>query len=108
GAFLGLSLPAAPGEGREQAERAGAAPPRPPARLHLVVPGGRDAPPLPPTVTALIDTEGALAATYGAARGTLWAIRPDGHLAPRARGATSFGELVERAAGWHLPAARAA
>jgi hypothetical protein len=59
-------------------------------------------------VTALIDTEGVLAVTYGAAPGTLWVIRPDGHLAARGRGATSFGELVERAAGWHLPAARAA
>jgi FAD binding domain len=78
------------------------------ATLHLVVPDGQDAPPLPPTVTALLDTEGVLAATYGAAPGTLWVIRPDGHLAARAPGATAFGDLVERAAGWHLPAARPA
>jgi 2-polyprenyl-6-methoxyphenol hydroxylase-like FAD-dependent oxidoreductase len=108
GGFLGLYLPAGPSDAREQAGRAAAAAPRPPARLHLVCPAGGDPPPLPPAVTALVDTEGALAAAYGAAPGTLWVIRPDGHLAARAQGAASFADLVERAAGWQGPAARAA
>jgi 2-polyprenyl-6-methoxyphenol hydroxylase-like FAD-dependent oxidoreductase len=109
GGFLGLYLPAGPSDAREQAELAAAAPPpRSPARLCLVCPAGQDPPPLPATVTALVDTSGALAAAYGATPGTLWVIRPDGHLAARAGGATALAELVERAAGWHLPAGRPA
>ena len=106
GGFLGLYLPAGPSDAREQAERVAAAPPpRPPARLYLVCPAGQDLPPLPPGVTALADTGGALTRTYGDAPRTLWVIRPDGHLAARARGAAAFAELVDRAAGWHLPVA---
>jgi 2-polyprenyl-6-methoxyphenol hydroxylase-like FAD-dependent oxidoreductase len=106
GGFLGLYLPAGLDDARQAAERVAAAPPpRPPARLQVVWPTGSDPPAgLPAGVGALFDAEGALAAAYGASPGTLWLLRPDGHLAARSGDAGAFGDLVERAAGWRLPA----
>src|SRR6266540_3063601 len=105
GGFLGLYLPAGLDDARQAAERVAAAPPpRPPARLQVVWPTGSDPPAgLPAGVGALFDAEGALAAAYGARPGTLWLLRPDGHLAARSGDAGAFGDLVERAAGWRLP-----
>jgi hypothetical protein len=42
-------------------------------------------PPLPPGVRVLLDTGGALAQVYAARPGSLYLVRPDGHLAARRR-----------------------
>ena len=42
-------------------------------------------PPLPPGVRVLLDTTGALAQAYAARPGSLYLVRPDGHLAARRR-----------------------
>jgi 3-(3-hydroxy-phenyl)propionate hydroxylase len=88
------------------AARAAGIVPRAPTRLWVVLPAGRPAPGLPPGVGALVDGEGLLAAAYGAGRGGLWLIRPDGHLAARHPGdGGALPDLVARAAGERLPAA---
>ncbi len=108
--FLGLYMAAGLDDAREAAARVAAAPPpRPPAKLWLVWPAGSDPPGDPPAGTGvLVDREGALAAAYGGRPGTLWLLRPDGHLAASSREVAAFPELVELAAGWRLPSARAA
>ena len=110
GGFLGLYLPAGLDDAHGSTQRVAAAPPpRPPARLQVVWPAGSEPPAgLPAGVGTLVDAEGALAAAYGTVPGTLWLLRPDGHLAARSGDAGAFGDLVDRAAGWRLPSARAA
>jgi 3-(3-hydroxy-phenyl)propionate hydroxylase len=107
--FVGLYLPRDPGDAAAFAARAAGRSPRAPARLLAVLPA---APPpggvlsaLPAGVGALADTEGLLAATYGARPGRLWLLRPDGHLAASHAGdGAGFAELVAAAAGERLPA----
>lgn len=109
GGFVALYLPVdRPGaDGAAFAERALERAPLAPVEL-LVVVGPDDRPPgLPEGAHALIDTEGALAATYGGP-GSLWLIRPDGHVAARRDAGMDPAELpdlVDLAAGARLPSA---
>jgi 2-polyprenyl-6-methoxyphenol hydroxylase-like FAD-dependent oxidoreductase len=100
--FVALYLP---GETEDAASFAVRGLERPaPAPLDLLVVRPDAAPPgLPEGAHALVDTEGALAATYGGP-GSLWLIRPDGHLAARRAGMdpAALPDLVAFAAGAHL------
>ena len=99
--FVGLYFPPGHDAARRFAERALASTPGPPARLYVVAAPGEPLPDLPPGVTALVDTEGVLAATYAPEPDAFYLVRPDGHLAVRRRHAdgADFAALVAAAAG---------
>src|SRR6266542_225194 len=98
---IALDLPAGPADAAASAARAAERVPRPPLDRYVVV--GKDEPPPTPAegVHALVDSEGVLAATYGARPGSLYLVRPDGHLAARGRGTggADLADLVDLAAG---------
>ncbi|HZD38094.1 MAG TPA: hypothetical protein VE664_05595, partial [Actinomycetes bacterium] len=106
--FVALYLPAATQDAASFAARALERPTLAPLDL-LVVVGPDAAPPdLPERAHALVDTEGVLAATYGGP-GSMWLIRPDGHLAARRAGMdpAALPDLVAFATGARLrPIAR--
>jgi 2-polyprenyl-6-methoxyphenol hydroxylase-like FAD-dependent oxidoreductase len=108
--FVALYLPVGTAEdpsgaadGAAFARRALERAPLAPLQLLVAVPPGEPPPDLPEGARALVDTEGALAATYGGP-GSLCLIRPDGHLAVRRLGMdpAELPDLVDFAAGARL------
>src|SRR6266542_4039087 len=109
GGFVALYLPVdrAGADGAAFAERALERAPLAPVEVFVVVGPGDRPPELPEGARALVDTEGALAATYGGP-GSKWLIRPDGHVAARRDAGMDPAELpdlVDLAAGARLPSA---
>lgn len=76
-----------------------------PSQRYLVGPLQPSALAVPDTVGILDDHHGRIADTYKAGTGTLYLLRPDGHIAARTSGpdAEPFPRLVDLATGWHLP-----
>jgi 2-polyprenyl-6-methoxyphenol hydroxylase-like FAD-dependent oxidoreductase len=101
--FVALYLPVGLADGVAFAERGLERAPQAPLGLLVVIEPDEPPPDLPAGAAALVDTEGVLLATYGGP-GSLWLIRPDGHLAARRVGMDPAGlpDLVDMAAGAHL------
>jgi 3-(3-hydroxy-phenyl)propionate hydroxylase len=108
--FVALWLPARGTDAAAGAKRGLERSPVAPVELLVVAPLGQPPPELPDGAGALVDTEGALAASYGGP-GALCLIRPDGHVAAWRAGAdlAELPELVDFAAGARIrPAGRVA
>ena len=103
-AFVALYLPASPADGVAFAERALKRLPRAPLELYVVTAPDDGLLALPEAARVLVDTEGAMAATYGARSGALHLVRPDGHLAACRQGPdpADLPDLVDLAAGARL------
>jgi 2-polyprenyl-6-methoxyphenol hydroxylase-like FAD-dependent oxidoreductase len=101
--FVALYLPRATAEGAAFAAGALERAPLAPLELFAVVRPDEPVPDLPQGARALLDGGGALAATYGGP-GSLWLIRPDGHLAARRvdMDPAELPDLVDLAAGARL------
>ena len=101
--FVALYLPVGLADGVAFAERGLERAPQAPLELLVVIEPDEPPPDFPAGAAALVDTEGVLLATYGGP-GSLWLIRPDGHLAARRVGMDPAGlpDLVDMAAGAHL------
>jgi len=111
-AFVALYLPAGPADAVAFAGRALERVPRPPLERYVVVGRGEPPPVLAEGVRALVDSEGVLAATYGARPGSLYLVRPDGHLAARRHGSDAadlagLADLVGFAAAARMATTRA-
>lgn len=101
--FVALYLGRSAAEGAAFATRALEGAPLAPVELFVVTGPDEAVPELREGARALVDTDGVLAATYGGP-GSLWLIRPDGHLAARRVGMdpADLPGLVDLGAGARL------